>query len=455
MVALVAVRPYLSIDQHFANGLILCLRGAGTTSVHFIPDRADLPPLRSAHPVNVVFVQLESISRDAMQVYAPELPTSPFWADLLKEHPDEVFVARRHFANSSASDVAIPMLHTGAGADDAFHTHKTTPLLWDYAKAAGYNTALSVPYALSWGDFHIRCQHHDGHMNLDHVVHADNAGRPLVHDMSINDADVLAAGLDYLRLRRWAQPFLVVMNFKMPHFLGRGAHLNGFTFLNDRLPDEERLINFYNAVYHNDVLTAEFFHAIPPEVRRNTVIIAVSDHGEDLYGRGARLENFHVEIALVPCLFYIPREVQARLTPQAIANLRRTTETIATSNLDVLPTLVDLMGLADDGAVAPLLAQLQGQSLLRPYTVPEFIVMLNTNDLRRWEREAFALTMDNGRLRYVYDMGRESLHDLDRDPREQRDLVGDPAYSDWLGRARDRARSNPYLLRVLRKYGGP
>lgn len=452
---LAAAHPYLSLGQYTVATVVVSLCGSGQWTVHFVPDRIDLPPLDLENPVNVVFFELESISTTAMQICNPDLPTTPYWVKLRDERPDEVFVAANHFSNSSASDVAIPMIYTGAAADDPLRVHKSVPLIWDYAKAAGYDTSLFMACSLTWGDFDTRFQHHEGVMNLDHIVHAFNADRPLVHDLSMNDADVMEEMIQYLRGRDWPQPFLACVSLKMPHFLGQGAKLNGFTFLNDRLPDEDRLIHYYNAIYHNDQLMGQFIELMPPEVRRNTVIAVTCDHGEDLYGRGARLDNYHIEIAHIPWLMYVPQNVQSHQRPGAMENLRHNIQNVATSNLDVVPTLLDLMGLADEESVREILAGLQGQSLLEPKPPPEFIVMLNTNDLRSWDREGFALTMDNGTVRYVYDMGRKGLYDLTRDPREERDLMDDPAYADYVRRAEERIKSDYYLMRIVLKYGGP
>ncbi len=445
-------RPHLSLDQYALSTLSLSLRGLGRTNVPFVPDRIDLPPLHVEHPINVVFFELESVAPDALQIYNPELPTAPRWTDFIRQHPDEVFVALKHFSNSSASDIAMVLIYTGTAADDPFALHKTAPLLWDYAKSAGYDTSLFMAAALSWGDFDTRYQHHHGHTNLDHIAHAFNAGKPLVHDLSMNDADVMGLLVEYLEGRNWQQPFLTCVSLKMPHFLGQGAKLNGFRFLNDRLPND-RLINYYNAIYHDDQLMVDFIEQMPAEVRRNTVVAVLCDHGEDLYGRGVRLENYHEEIARIPCWFYIPKNVQERLRPDAIENLRHNCRNVATSNLDALPTLLDLMGLAEKEPVADILAGLQGQTLLRKKDPPECIVMLNTNDLRSWDREGFALTMDNGTVRYIYNMGQEGLYDLERDPREEHDLMADPAYATYVERVRQKVKSNPYLLRIAVKYG--
>ena len=198
----------------------------------------------------------------------------------------------------------------------------------------------------------------------------------------------------------------------------------------------------------------EYLAAMPPDVRENTIFLAVSDHGEDIYGRGARLESYHIENARVPCWLYVPRRVQERLRPGAVENLRANCQNRATSSIDLLPTVLDLMGLARKQPVAEILGRLQGRSLLDAREPSEFILMLNTNDLRHWEREGFALTMDNGTWRYLYDMGRRSLYNLQDDPREERDLIDDPVAAPYLGRVQERVANCPYLLRIVRKYEG-
>ncbi|MHC4591338.1 MAG: sulfatase-like hydrolase/transferase [Planctomycetota bacterium] len=446
-----ATWPCLALDQYFA-GAVLVSMGTDFTKIKFVPERVDLPALRAEQPPNVVFFLLESVSRDAAQVYNPRLPTMPFWTQYVEEHADEAFLAGNHFSNSSASDMAIPMVFNGTAPDDPMPVHVSAPLLWDYATSAGYNTSLYIAASFEWGGLGVRFQHHTGHTNLDHAFHAGNAGRPLVHDLSMNDEDVVGGAIEYQQARGWQGPFLMAMNLKMPHYLGQGARMNGYAYLNDRLPDEDRLIHYYNAVYDGDRVMANLMAAMPPEVRRNTIVVVASDHGEDLYGRGVRLENYHQEIAQVPCWFVVPGDVQRRQRPGAMEILHRNLETTAASNVDLLPTVLDLMGLADEPHVAEVLEGLQGQSLLRERQPPEFLVMLNTNDLRNWEREGFALTMDNGTKRYVFDMGREGFFDLRTDPREETSLMDDPRYADDLQRARAEAEHNPFLRRIVAKY---
>jgi len=453
MLTIAGFRPYLELEHYFLSTCVASLREVGTARGGFVPDRVDLPTLHLEAPPNVVVFLLESVARDCVEFYNPDLPTCPFWTGFIAEHPDEVFVARNHFSNSSASDVAIPILYCGAAPDDPLEIHRTAPLLWDYAKSAGYNTSAAMACAFVWGQFNIRFQHHAGHMNLDHVSHAFNSQKRLVHDLSMNDADVVAEALEYQQGRRWREPFLQTISLKMPHYLGQGARMNGFTFLNDRLP-QDRLINYYNAIYHDDQLMGEYLAAMPSEVRENTVFLAVSDHGEDIYGRGARLESYHIEIARVPCWMYIPRRVQERLRAGAVENLRDNCQNLATSSIDLLPTLLDVMGLAEKEPVAEILGRLQGSSLLNAKEPPEFILMLNTNDLRHWEREGFGLTMDNGTWRYLYDMGRRSLYNLQDDPREERDLIDDPVAVPFLNRVQERVESDPYLLRIVKKCEG-
>jgi tetratricopeptide (TPR) repeat protein len=120
--------------------------------------------------------------------------------------------------------------------------------------------------------------------------------------------------------------------------------------------------------------------------------------------------------------------------------------------MDLLPTLLDLLGLSSTPQVAGIVDRLKGHSLLRERAPPKSILMLNTNELRRWDREGFGLFLDNGTVSFIYDGGRQAIYDLQRDPLEQENLIDDPRMAPCLRRVRHKINSNPYLLRIAAKY---
>ncbi len=445
--------PYLGLDQYALATLARSVRGTGRTSVSFVPRRTQLPALTPRVRANILFIRLEAIYRDAHQIYRPDLPTAPYWSRYAAQHPDEIFVASRHFANSSATDVAVMLLFTGAAADQSIDVHRSTPLLWDYAKAAGNSTSAFLPYDLAWGDFATRFQSLPGRINLDTCLHRGNAGLPAAYDNSINDSDVVAAAIAHQRQRQWRGPFFQLVSLKLPHFLGQGVAINDYERLTAGIECNERLHNYYEAIYRDDALMGKLHEAMPPEVRARTVVVAVSDHGNDVYGRGARLENYHEEIALVPCWFVIPKAVQSQLPPGSIEALRNNLHGLATSNEDIVPTLLDLLGVADEPAVARSLQVLPGRSLLRPQEPTELILMLNTNDMRRWDREGFALTLENGKKRFVFDCGECMFFDLEADPREQVNLYATDSFAPYRNRIVTAVQARPHLRRIVSKYG--
>jgi hypothetical protein len=116
-------------------------------------------------------------------------------------------------------------------------------------------------------------------------------------------------------------------------------------------------------------------------------------------------------------MIYVPERWKAT-HPEMYAALKAN-ETRNVSNLDILPTTVDLLGLGN--ANASLVAQLKGQSLIRPVDPDRLLVGLSTNGVRTWEQEGFGLAW--GSYRFVCNnVDGPRFFDLVLDPSEQNDL---------------------------------
>jgi arylsulfatase A-like enzyme len=161
---------------------------------------------------------------------------------------------------------------------------------------------------------------------------------------------------------------------------------------------------------------------------QDTAIILTSDHGEGMGERGNNTGHayslFH-ELTWVPLLFF--GEPFARPRPGAPAGLRRYAH--ATSNLDLAPTILELLG-------EPVDPKMQGQSLL-PILRGE----------TPWPRaiateygKAYAIRA--GRWHYVADYeGRGKLFDVSTDPASLRDRSTDPTAAVPLRYLREAAAS--------------
>lgn len=155
------------------------------------------------------------------------------------------------------------------------------------------------------------------------------------------------------------------------------------------------------------------------KLTENTLVVFVSDHGEELlehdqWGHG---NNVYQTVLHVPMIFSLPGVLPEGRRPQAPVQLH-----------DVAPTILDLVGV-------PIPPEMQGQSLLphiarpeeeRPDRVILSRSLLKTHQDGHWNA-SFALRFrnwklirrDHGQRRHV-DHEFE-LYDLDRDPLEQLD----------------------------------
>jgi arylsulfatase A-like enzyme len=185
--------------------------------------------------------------------------------------------------------------------------------------------------------------------------------------------------------------------------------------------DKQYLEALYDAeVAQNDAA----FGAMVADVKRmglwdKTAIIVVSDHGDELFEHGSvgHGHSVYEELVRVPLAVRFPPRVPAgRVAP------------VDVEGLDVAPTVLDLFGL-DEGDGPPM----QGESLLRLARAPEGTAPRPATSVHG----ALLRAMRLGRYKLIRSSAKTSLYDLVEDPREQRDLGGDPRRAVALGCLRD------------------
>jgi hypothetical protein len=217
-------------------------------------------------------------------------------------------------------------------------------------------------------------------------------------------------------------------------------------------------IPYYNGIRHDDDLVRNYMDEMPEATKGRTIFVFISDHGTRLILRsdGAeelhRLDNYHEETTRVPFVLLVPDGIQDTIGRDVLQTLRTNLATRATSNIDMVPTLLGLVGIRPANVDVPNSEFVAGRDLTVRQRETSAIVQLNTGPLRRWDREHFALVLGNGDYHYMFSMGRELLYDVRADPLEQRALVHSPASATILAQARAIATQLPELLRIQRKY---
>jgi choline-sulfatase len=181
-------------------------------------------------------------------------------------------------------------------------------------------------------------------------------------------------------------------------------------------PDAAALAAIRRAYYalctHIDHQLRVLFGTLREErLLEDTIIVFASDHGDMLGEHGLWAKRLHYEYSANVPLIVIDRAGGGRIAQGAVDDR-------PVGLMDVMPTLLDLCGL-------PIPKTVEGMSLVgdrsRDFLYGECREGLNASRM-----------IHDGRHKLIwYPAGdRRQLFDLDRDPKECRNLTGDPAYAE-------------------------
>lgn len=404
------------------------------------PERAVVPSLPpSGRRPNVLLLIQESLGRAHLGVYGYPKPTTPALERLIGRRCEEFFVFPRAVTNSSNTSVSIPTLLLGLPPDadvDAFHR---APSLWSFAGAAGYRTFLLSAQSFRYAnlDLFLLSDPPDSYWTAEQ-------GADLVNGGGMDDEVFLERVLEQLRgAAPQSEPFFGVVQFNATHypFLHKPQ-------LDPELEIDTRLGRYDNAVRLLDGLVVRLFEQLAElGVLENTVVLMTSDHGEN-HGvhRTHRTQSYYEEVAGIPFILHFPLGEQGA-DPERSRILRANLEH-RVQNLDVFPTLLDVMGIPDDGAFTELREPLGGQSLFEPIDPDRVLVSRNVVPIRIWSNEGFGLT--RGNQRYIFTEWRgEEWYDLDSDPGERHNQSGLQPLPGWVS---DTLGLRPDLAALRRKH---
>jgi hypothetical protein len=378
-----------------------------------------VPPLepRPKVPRDVLLIVNESV-RAMSTCISPDEPCTwtPFTHKLT---PNRVgFHQMRSLASTTA--VSIAVMWGGMLPTASRRTFHTEPIVWEYARAAGIRSGYWTSQNMLFGNSGVWL---DG-MPADKRLSATQIDPTATMELGCDDGDLMQKSLgDIAQLE---SPFVGVVHLSNTHFPYKiDPDLSPF------LPQEEatgpgyenEIHNRYqDSIYLQDKAIARFLEDLRrlPQGRR-AIVIYVSDHGEQMREKGAVGHTgtlYDVEIR-VPLWIDAP---EGTLTPEEIAELRKLRDTPLTQ-LDVLPTMLDLLGLWDAPGVAPFRAKMIGQSLLRGGSTPDrSLVLTNCTEL-------FACAFKNwgamrGTKKLIADQSSRSwmCFDVANDPDELHDL---------------------------------
>jgi glucan phosphoethanolaminetransferase (alkaline phosphatase superfamily) len=386
---------------------------------------------------SVLFVVTESVrAADACSVPSPDCTTTPFTNALL---PDRFgFSQMRALDSTTAASLAV--LWSGLAPTASREALHTSPLLWEYAHAAGFETA----YWTSQNMFFANSGTWLEGVPLGRWVSATDLEAAPTYETGADDGKLIDVALRDLGALR--TPFAAVVHLSNTHFPyvidgadapfqpQSGAFGAG---------DAEKVHNRYrDAIHRQDALVARLVRGVREAPGgAGVVLVFVSDHGEQIRERGAIGHTWGVYDEEVRVPFWIDAPPGA-LSAEQEATLRGLRDAPLTQ-LDVLPTLLDLMGLWDAPAVKPFRAAMPGESLLRGGTPQAPVVLTNCSSIFACAFKNWGALRGSRKLVATQNDGRWRCFDVASDPGERADL-GPGACGDLRELAEADGRGTPF-----------
>jgi glucan phosphoethanolaminetransferase (alkaline phosphatase superfamily) len=327
---------------------------------------------RDGPPRNVLLIILESVRSDAVCVdYDPDCKRTPYSNKLAPgRYP---FNQMRSMASSTAISLAV--LWSGVGPHESRDVLHTWPLLFDYARAAGWDTAFWTSQNMMFGNARLWVKN----LGVSAFISATDLDPTCDLDMGAPE-HLLAAHVNR-EIGKLKEPFLAVVqlsNVHYPYLLDENGPQPFQPATTSKDPDVNgSFFNHYqNAVHQQDRHIASMIgHLRSTEPGKRTVIVYTSDHGEafrEHHQMGHTFSVFDEEIK-VPGWIDAP---PGTLDEASRKNLLRKRDEFL-FHVDIAPTVLDLMGVWDDSAIAQYKSKMMGTSLLRPEVTTRALPLTN------------------------------------------------------------------------------
>jgi glucan phosphoethanolaminetransferase (alkaline phosphatase superfamily) len=396
----------------------------GTRTPEYMPALVATP----AAPRSVVFVLTESVRADAVcGAFDPACKRTPFSNAAA---PERIPLSQMR-ANDSTTAVSVAVLLTGASPAASRDELHRAPMVWEYARAAGWDTAYWTSQDLRFGnsDLFVR------DIGASHRVSGAELDPDADLDLGADDgrlSEHVAARLGGLR-----EPFFAVVHFANTHFPYRVDPARSPFQPSEFTKDPDRsgaFLNHYrNAVFRQDAAVGRLIDAVRASpAGPRTVIVYTSDHGEAFreHAQLGHTVSVYDEEIRVPFWVDAPEGTLAPSERQSLAAAR---DRFA-FHTDALPTFLDLMGVWEAPETARFRGRLLGQSLLRPAGDARAVPL--TNCAAVWGCPFKNWGLMRGPLKLEARQWDPGWHcwDVLADPGERRDL-GAAACGDLAGQA--------------------
>ena len=374
----------------------------------------DIERLTEREDLNVLFILVDTLRAGRMSVYGYERASTPF----LKQLASEGILFENQLSQSSWTKCSMASLWTGlyparsgiTRFQDVLSENAKMPA--EVFSEAGFKTTglfrngwVEGYFGFSQGfDVYVRPQSQVAPA----TVRMEN---PTIH-FGGTDADALASAEEFLRIHGDERWFLYLHLMDIHEYL--------YDQLSAAFGSEYADV-YDNAILRTDMILEEFFFMLQQNgYLEKTIVIVGSDHGEAFGERGSEghARSVYRETTTVPLIISLPFRLEGGV---------RVTQ--PTRNIDIWPTMFDMLGLpyADyetDGQsqLPAILAAARGEP--EPKTATTGIAHLDQTWGMRDRDPSPTVSLTDGPYRFVYSQGllrapdRNELFDSRSDPGE-------------------------------------
>ncbi len=422
----------LPVDANAAAAIAQYALTQATSSRHLVaPVRPPLNKPPSAPRPNILVLVHESLRADVVfdgMDYANTTldakKLSPYQSTLASRRADGFFVFPFARTNSTATESSVPSILSGVDPGGPADAYGRAHSLWSVGKATGAHTFLFAAEAYSW--CHFDEYFIDG--NVDRALTGTELSSAVpIGSTAADDGAVADEAIRHFEsLAASRERFVGAIHFDGTHLPGWAGP--GTPAFAGPPGDTER---YGMAVQYIDGLVARIMQALERlGLDATTVVLATSDHGENIIPRRQpdRLGAYYEPTVRIPFWIRVPPAVLAANPEWATALDAWHLGNV--QNLDVLPTVRDLLSLGDQPLLQP--PNLVGRSLVGPVPETDKIAGQSTCAIREWALEGFFLVVGRTKVIVSNDQPTAQVYDLRNDPLEQNNLWKDPT---WQARA--------------------
>lgn len=401
---------------------------------HIRPERRSPEPVptlsaRPARPRSVLFILGESQRADVTcSEYAEPCDLATRASNGAAPHRIPLLEMR---AEDSATAISVSVLWTGLPANATRDELRTAPLVWDYAHAAGYETAYWTSQVLLQMDARLFVQDSE----LDRFVTGTHLDSAASYDFGASDFVLSKRVL--ADLAKMDKPFFGVVQYSNTHQPFQVDRDDApFRPIEDASVDtiaRKHLLNYYmNSIHRTDKAIGELIRGVRAlPIADDIVIVYTADHGEglskDRFGHGNDLFDDQLR---VPAWVDAPA---GTLSPEEEQSLRGAREE-RVWHADLAATLLDLLGLWGSPELAPFQARMTGHPITRAARPAKVVAINNCSWVWQCTTINYGVMLGARKLWANDHDSRWRCYDVASDPAERAEL-GEEACPDLVAAA--------------------